>query len=61
MDWAELLRALALVLVIEGLMPFVAPGRWRQALIHIAGLGDRALRTVGLLLIGAGVILLKFS
>lgn len=56
-----MLRALALVLVIEGLMPFVAPGRWRQALIHIAGLGDRALRTVGLLLIGAGVILLKFS
>ncbi len=61
MDWHALFQALALVLVIEGLMPFLAPAKWRQALLSIAGLTDQALRIVGLMLIVVGVVLLNFS
>ena len=61
MDWHALFQALALVLVIEGLMPFLAPAKWRQALLSIAGLADQALRIVGLMLIVVGVVLLNFS
>lgn len=56
----ELLRALALVLVIEGLLPFLSPSRWRQALIQLIGLEDRHLRAVGLGSMLAGLVLLQF-
>lgn len=59
MDIAELLRALALVLVLEGLMPFLAPSRWREALLRISSLEDRQLRSLGLVLILVGVIALN--
>jgi len=37
MYWTEILTALALVLVLEGILPFVGPGRYKQAAM-IAGL-----------------------
>lgn len=59
MDLSELLRALALVVVIEGLMPFLAPARWREALLRVSTLDDRQLRGLGLVLILIGVIALN--
>jgi uncharacterized protein len=59
-DWNELLRALALVLVIEGVMPFLAPRRWRGFLLQVAALDERTLRVTGFLLIAAGAIALNF-
>ncbi|WP_243393658.1 DUF2065 domain-containing protein [Solimonas fluminis] len=59
MDWNELLRALALVMVIEGLMPFVAPARWRQMMLSVMHLDSRAIRIIGLLSMLGGVILLN--
>lgn len=61
MDWRALFQALALVLVIEGLMPFLMPSRWRQALLQIAGLPDRVMRWVGLSLILTGVLFLNLT
>jgi uncharacterized protein YjeT (DUF2065 family) len=58
-DVGELMRALALVLVLEGLMPFLAPARWREALLRITSLQDRQLRSVGFVLILIGVIALN--
>jgi uncharacterized protein YjeT (DUF2065 family) len=51
----SLWTALALVLVIEGLLPFAAPRVWREAVGRMSALGDGQLRFVGLLSIAAGV------
>ena len=56
----EILTALALVLVIEGILPFVSPGRYRQMVAQIVRLGDNQLRTFGLGAMIAGVVLLFF-
>lgn len=59
MLWDDLLRALALVLVIEGLMPLVAPHRWREILLRVASqVDERSLRTFGAVMVGAGLLLL---
>lgn len=58
--WTEILTALALVLVIEGILPFVAPGRYRQLVAQIVRLSDNQLRTFGLAAMIAGVVLLFF-
>ena len=56
--WVEILTAVALVLVIEGLLPFAAPSRYRQMVAEIVRLGDNHIRTVGLVLIVVGLVLL---
>lgn len=58
--WPDLLRALALVLVIEGLMPFLAPERWREMMLRLSDVEGRSLRLFGGILIGIGVLLLQF-
>ena len=60
MPWQEILTALALVLVIEGILPFVGPGRYRQMVAQIVRLGDNQLRTFGLASMSAGLLLLFF-
>ena len=60
MYWTEIFTALALVLVIEGILPFVSPGRYRQMVAQIVRLGDNQLRTFGLGAMIAGVVLLFF-
>ena len=57
--WDEIWRAVALVLVIEGLAPFLAPGRWRQVLARLALLDDRSLRGVGFASIALGLVTLQ--
>lgn len=58
--WTELGRAIALVCVIEGLMPFLAPARWRQTLLNISTLAPRQLRIFGAVMIAVGVVALQF-
>ena len=54
----ELWSALALVLIIEGLLPFVAPSIWRASFIPLTRLPDGQLRFVGLIAICIGLIAL---
>ncbi len=58
MYWTEILTAVALLLVIEGMLPFVGPSRYKQAVARIAGLSDNQLRTFGLAAMVAGLLLL---
>lgn len=58
MAWTEILTALALVLIIEGLLPFASPGRYRQMVAQIVTLSDNNIRTVGLVVIVIGLVLL---
>ena len=56
--WHELLLALALVMVIEGILPFVNPEAMRRMLIAVAEMDDRSLRTAGLVSMVLGVLAL---
>ncbi|MGD8514108.1 MAG: DUF2065 domain-containing protein [Granulosicoccaceae bacterium] len=58
--WHDLLAAFALVLVIEGIMPFLSPDGWRRMMLSVSQLDDRALRLAGLIsmLVGAGLLYL---
>jgi uncharacterized protein YjeT (DUF2065 family) len=56
-----ILMAIALVLVIEGLLPFVAPGVWRETFRRILQLTDGQIRFFGLSSMLAGLLLLYFT
>jgi len=56
--WNELLSALALVLVIEGIMPFISPKGWRETMLQASRLDDKTLRAIGFGSMFAGAILL---
>ena len=54
----SLLTAFALMLVIEGLMPFLVPGAWRETFRRLIEMNDGQLRFVGLSSMLAGLLLL---
>lgn len=56
--WTDLLTALALVLVIEGIMPFINPAGMRRMMMLVMQMDDATLRTIGLTSMLSGVILL---
>ena len=58
MPWTEILTAVALVLIIEGMVPFIGPRAYRQIVAQMAQLSDNHLRTVGLVIMIIGVVLL---
>lgn len=53
--WGDLIAALGLVLVLEGILPFLRPQAWRETMRQAAELEDRVLRGVGLVAMLAGV------
>jgi len=56
--WQELGIALALLLVIEGIMPFISPKGLRESLLTMASLSDRTLRLGGLISMLLGLLML---
>ncbi|RUQ36940.1 MAG: DUF2065 domain-containing protein [Candidatus Competibacteraceae bacterium] len=56
--WDELLAALGLMLVLEGILPFLSPRTSRQSLLRMAHLNDRILRLVGLTSMSCGLLVL---
>lgn len=50
--------ALALLLVLEGLMPAINPGGWRRMFEQILRLNDQQIRVIGLASMVAGLLLL---
>jgi len=56
--WTEILTAVALLLVIEGMLPFVRPDRYKQLVAQIAQLSDNQLRNFGLAAMIAGLLML---
>ena len=53
-----LVGALALMLVIEGLLPFLSPASWRQMFERATRLSDGQIRFIGLISLVAGLVLL---
>ena len=56
--WHDLGSALALVLVLEGIMPFLNPQHFRRGLLTAARLNDASLRGLGLTAMALGVVIL---
>ncbi len=52
------LSALALLLVLEGLLPFLVPGMWRETFRKLTEMSDGQLRFIGLSSMLAGLLLL---
>lgn len=58
MVWSDFLAAIALVLVIEGLLPALNPQGWRDTMVRLAEMESDTLRKMGLLSMVAGAALL---
>ena len=56
--WDLLLPACALVLVIEGVLPFLAPSAWRRLFEQATKLSDGQIRFLGLTSMLTGLVLL---
>ena len=58
--WDELLAAFGLMLVVEGIVPFLSPSVLRQSLLRLSQLEDRVLRFAGLASMLLGLLVLYF-
>ena len=56
--WHQVAVAIALVFVIEGMIPFIAPGRWRNMVEVVAQLDNRTMRGMGLFSMLLGLTIL---
>jgi len=60
MDRESLWVALALVLIFEGLLPFISPAAWRRTFTQIMELTDGQIRFIGLGCVLCGLVLLEW-
>jgi uncharacterized protein YjeT (DUF2065 family) len=56
--WETLLAAVALMLVLEGIIPFLYPHKWRNMVAILAQISDKQLRIMGFVSMLLGVLLL---
>ena len=56
--WSDLLVVIALVLVFEGIIPFLAPEKFRQAMVQLIQLSGQALRIIGFVSMTLGIVFL---
>lgn len=61
MSGTTLWAALCLVLVLEGLLLFAAPGGWKRMVEQARQLDERSLRMIGLGMIVVGLIALQWA
>ena len=60
MAWQDLFAALALVFIIEGIVPFISPDSLRKTYQRMLKMNDRTIRITGLISMIAGAILLTY-
>lgn len=56
--WIEIGRAFALMLVLEGILPFLYPAKWREVLRSVAANSDGLIRVIGFSTMLTGVVIL---
>lgn len=56
--WHELLVAFCLMLVLEGIVPFLYPARWRSLVVALAQIDNTRLRQTGFASMVVGTVLL---
>ena len=55
--WSAVISAVGLLLVFEGILPFLSPAFWRRMMAHVSVQGDQSLRVIGLVSMLAGLAL----
>jgi len=58
--WDLLVGAFALMLIVEGLLPFISPVKWRAVFERAMRLSDGQIRFIGLSSMVAGLLTLAF-
>jgi uncharacterized protein len=58
LDWTDLFAALAIVCIIEGIMPFINPSAMKRLLARMASMEEREMRVAGLVSMLAGLAVL---
>ena len=58
LDWTDLFAALAIVCILEGVMPFINPSGMKRLLSRIASLEDRDMRIAGFISMAIGLTIL---
>lgn len=58
MNWNDLLAALALVLVIEGILPFMNPARYKSTMMQMGEFPEKTIRAIGFGSMFAGILFL---
>ncbi len=53
-----LIKAIALVCILEGILPFISPSLWRRAVFSLMRQTDDRLRMIGLLSMVIGLFIL---
>ena len=61
MNWHDLLNAIALLLILEGLLPFIKPESIKKVYQTMSQTPESSLRMIGLASIVAGLVLLFLS
>lgn len=57
MNWPLFVSAIGLVLVVEGIIPFLSPTMWRNMMIRMLDRKDRVIRIIGFFSMIVGAIL----
>lgn len=60
MNWGDLLAAFALVLIIEGIIPFISPRGYKNTMQQLTAMPESTLRSIGFGLMLVGVVSLYF-
>ena len=55
----DLATAFALLLILEGLLPALAPEHWLKAMMEAARLGPRGIRLIGIICLLSGAVMLQ--
>jgi len=58
--WETFLIAIALMLILEGMLPFLSPQTWREAFKKLTEINDNQIRFIGLtsMLVGLALLLI---
>ena len=60
MNWGDLLAAFALVMIIEGIIPFISPQGYKNTMQQLTAMPESTLRSIGFALMLVGAIFLYF-
>lgn len=60
-EWRDLWAAVALLLVLEGMMPFLSPSGWRRMVILMSEQSNSGLRVMGFVSMLMGALILYFT
>ena len=56
--WSDFLVGIALVLVFEGILPFLIPSRYRRTLTMASQMNNETMRVIGFVSMAAGLVVL---